>query len=310
MPLVVLLAAQCAVGSAALLARLGMSNGMDGAGLALWRLTVASLLLLVWQVASRWSRPGQRSLGPSRDDTVRLLFAGVLLACHFWTWLESLAYVPVYRSVLLVSTTPVWAGIGHWAAYRVLPSRRYVAGVAVALAGCYLVVRYAPGDATGWAPTSANTRLGDGLAVVGAGAIAAYMLLVAPVTGRLGTWTIVSWTYPAAALTLWLCAGIAGSTVAAPSNPMAWLAVAGMALVPQLLGHTGMNWSLRRFGPTVVGASTLMEPVFASALAWVLLAEAMASVQVFGAVILLVGILACIWTAPASAPNNATASLP
>ena len=75
-----------------------------------------------------------------------------------------------------------------------------------------------------------------------------------------------------------------------PATAAAWGSVIGMALVPQLVGHTLLNWSLKRFEAGVVAAATLLEPVFAAALAWVLFREAITITQAIGAVILLAGV--------------------
>jgi drug/metabolite transporter (DMT)-like permease len=66
--------------------------------------------------------------------------------------------------------------------------------------------------------------------------------------------------------------------------------VIGLAAVPQLIGHTTINWTLKHFAAGVVGAATLLEPVVASAQAWWLFGEPVTGVQVLGGVILLAGV--------------------
>jgi drug/metabolite transporter (DMT)-like permease len=63
-----------------------------------------------------------------------------------------------------------------------------------------------------------------------------------------------------------------------------------MALIPQLIGHTAMNWSLKHFTAAAVGAATLLEPIFAAALAWWLFHESVTPHQALGALILLIGV--------------------
>jgi drug/metabolite transporter (DMT)-like permease len=133
--------------------------------------------------------------------------------------------------------------------------------------------------------------LGDALAVAGAILMAAYYLLVQSVQHRQGTGRTVAWTYSVAALALWPASLLTGrGTGILPGSVTAWAAVIGLALVPQLVGHTALNWSLTRFSAGEVATTTLLEPVFAGALAWVLLGERITALQSFGAAILLAGV--------------------
>lgn len=278
----VLIGAQLAVGSAALMARAGLAAGLSPLALSAWRLTIASAILLLL-------RSGRRSapVAPlSSREAARLLAAGICLGLHFATWFASLQLVPVASSTLLVNTSPIWTGIAAGLFLkRRLPVTFWI-GVAIAVPGAYLVVA-TPGALSG---SHASPRFGDGLAVAGAIFIAAYLLLVQDLIPRLGTNHVVAWTYTTAAVSLWPVTLLAGPSSALPRSAAAWLAVIGMALVPQLMGHTAMNWSLRRFSAGVVAATTLLEPVFAAALAWWLLAEPLTARQGIGACILLLGV--------------------
>ena len=71
---------------------------------ALWRMTFASAAVV--PVAALASRPR----GPARPVAVAAA-AGGLLALHFATWISSLDYTTVARSVLLVNTAPVFVAV-------------------------------------------------------------------------------------------------------------------------------------------------------------------------------------------------------
>ena len=70
----------------------------------------------------------------------------------------------------------------------------------------------------------------------------------------------------------------------------AYLVALGMALGPQLLGHTSYNWSLKHVSPTFVAVVTLGEPVGSAVLAWIFFDESFALLQGIGFVLLLLGI--------------------
>ena len=63
-----------------------------------------------------------------------------------------------------------------------------------------------------------------------------------------------------------------------------------LAVVPQLLGHTSLNWSLRFVSATLVTIAVLGEPVLATALAFAILEEVPTTTEVIGGVLILGGI--------------------
>jgi len=64
-----------------------------------------------------------------------------------------------------------------------------------------------------------------------------------------------------------------------------------LALIPQILGHTILNWALAYMSPTLVALAILGEPIGAALLAWVFLNEPVVWLQGLGAVCLLTGIV-------------------
>ena len=64
-----------------------------------------------------------------------------------------------------------------------------------------------------------------------------------------------------------------------------------LALVPQLLGHSSLNWALRFVPATMVTIAVLGEPVGATLLAFFILKEVPAWVEIAGGVLILAGIV-------------------
>jgi drug/metabolite transporter (DMT)-like permease len=65
----------------------------------------------------------------------------------------------------------------------------------------------------------------------------------------------------------------------------------GLAVGPQLLGHTAFNWSLRHLSATFVAVSILGEPIGSALLAWLIFHESLAPVQLLGFLLILTGIV-------------------
>ena len=63
-----------------------------------------------------------------------------------------------------------------------------------------------------------------------------------------------------------------------------------VALVPQVLGHSVLNWSLARISATLVSVAVMAEPVIATILALALLNEVPPITSVLGGIVILTGI--------------------
>ncbi|MFN3684795.1 MAG: DMT family transporter [Fimbriimonadaceae bacterium] len=277
----VLLGSQLAIGSAALMARAGLEAGAGPLELAFWRLVVAWLTVVV--VARLLPTPSAPVTG--RDRWVAVA-GGLFLGWHFALWFFSLGEISVALSTLLVCTSPIWAGLLEAVVLKRPPKPMFWLGVATALAGVALVVgaeRVGGGS---------NLLLGGLAAAAGAACLVPYLLAGKVLQRRYGLWRSVGWTYGLAGATLAPLLAMQGgwARLAPPGSTSVWLAVVGMALVPQMMGHTALNWSMRWFPASTVGLATLLEPVFAALLAWPLFGEPVRPLQAVGAAVLLIGV--------------------
>lgn len=254
-PFLVLGVALLAVSHGAIFARLA-----DAAPLAIaaWRLGLACLVVLPLAVSA--SRPGRLPSGP----VALAAGAGALLALHFAAWITSLDYTSIARSVLLVSTAPIWVAVIEFVIGRGAPARSTIIALACATAGAAVV-------SSGGSNGNASVQ-GDLLAVAGAIAMAGYLLLSRQAQSELSFRAYLGIAYGSAALLLWL-AVLVTRTPAFGFDATTWWALAGMALVSQLIGHSGYNWSLRHLSPLFVAVALIGEPVLASCLGWWLLGE-------------------------------------
>jgi drug/metabolite transporter (DMT)-like permease len=83
----------------------------------------------------------------------------------------------------------------------------------------------------------------------------------------------------------------AGSDSVYGFSPSTYLWLILLALVPQLLGHSTFNWALGYLSAAFVSISLLGEPIGSTILAYILLQETPAKLKIFGAVLILVGII-------------------
>jgi drug/metabolite transporter (DMT)-like permease len=113
---------------------------------------------------------------------------------------------------------------------------------------------------------------GDLLALAGGVAMAGYFLLSREAQASLPFRAYLGIAYGVAAAALWLAVLVA-DVPSTGFDARTWWALAGMAAVSQLVGHSGYNWSLRHLSPLFVAVVSVGEPILASMLAWWILGE-------------------------------------
>lgn len=250
--------------------------------LAAYRLGLAAPFFCL---GTTWREPGWWRAFPAPLRPWALL-SGVFLGLHFATWIASLSYTTVTASVVLVTTNPLFVGVGSVVFLKEKVSSRLWSGMGLALAGCLLIAMFSPAH-----PTAApNPTLGNALALSGAVFMSSYLLVGRRLQKAVSTAAYVSAVYSIAALTLLAFALASGSRLSG-FRPWDWGMLAVMALIPQGVGHTLLNRSLRLLPASVVALAILGEPVGASLMAVVLLHEIPNMGQVAGAVVVLLGVV-------------------
>ena len=275
-PLAVLCIAVLAVAHGSIFVRL--ATDAEPLAIAAWRLTLATAIVLpiLWtRAVPEWRVLNARTLW-------LILAASALLAGHFATWITSLDFTSIANSVVLVSTAPLWvAVIGRLTGIlRLSPLMTWA--VALSVIGAVVI---------GWgsARIGFSTLRGDLLALAGAACMGAYLLVAQRVQRTLEFAPYVGLVYGVTALLLWVTCLAAGTPVRGFSAGT-WWALVGIALVSQVIGHSGYNWSLRHLRPDFVAVTLLAEPIVASVLGLILFQEAIPAMTLAGGAIILAAI--------------------
>lgn len=266
-----------AVSSAAVLIRVADAHPL---AIAFWRCGggAAALAPFAWRA--------HRDAPPlDRVQRRQVATSGVLLALHFALWIGSLELTTVASSVTLVTMSPIFVGLGAAAFLGEPPTRRVWVGMALTVTGAVFI---GAGD---WRQVEVGTQalLGDGMAFAGAAAVAGYLLTGRAARRRLPVTVYAASVYAIAAAVLLPTALLAGATLTG-YDATTWLALAGLVVGPQLLGHTVFNALLGVVTATVVSVVVLVEPLGATLLAWVVLRELPAPLFWVGAPLVLGGV--------------------
>lgn len=248
-----------AVSTGAIFARL--AGEAPALVIAAYRVGLATLVLL--PVAFFTAR---RELMRLSGADLRLAgFSGLFLALHFATWISSLDYTSVTNSVVLVNTNPLWVGILTPFITGERLGRTAVVSILISVVGG-VIIGY--GDFE----TGGKALLGDALALAGSICAAVYLLIGRRLRQKLTLTAYVTVCYGSAAVILWamvLCLRLPISGFSTNTVTAFW----AMALIPQLIGHTSYNWSLRWFNAGTIAVSLLGEPIGSSIMAYFLFDE-------------------------------------
>lgn len=273
-----------AVSHGAIFARLAAAPAL---AISAWRLTFAAAILALimpwhWQ-----------SLMATMNRRVALICLGasVCLALHFATWIASLQYTSVSNSVILVNTSPIWVALFGRLTGSARLTPKTLGAIALAVAGVAIIGIFGSVGGHAGAHAGGSVR-GDLLALAGGAAMGAYLLFARVARLSVPLVPYIFCCYTAAAIVLWGMACGAGTEMSGFSQST-WIALIGVAVVPQLLGHSSYNWSLRFLHPSTVSITQLGEGVVGSALAFIYFGEAVPAATWFGGPL----VLAAIWLA-------------
>lgn len=268
------------IASASILIRMAQSAEVPSLVIAAVRLGISASILSVFVAIKRQTFPQ----GVTPKQAVLAVISGVCLALHFATWIQSLEYTSVASSAALVTTNPLWVGIAAWLLFGERLNRWRLMGMFMTIVGS-LAIAFSDQQTQ----QGSNPLLGNALAIIGAISGSAYFLVGRGLRNQLPLIHYVWMTYGSAAIVL-LIAALASGYTSLSFQPEVWLVLLGLAVGPQLIGHTTINFAMRHFSALLVTIAILGEPVGSAILAFVMFDEAVAPLQLVGFVALLIGI--------------------
>lgn len=292
---IVLFAGVLIASTASIMIRYAQGAGMPSLSIAAGRLGLAALIvtpLALSRASGEIRRLRQR-------DVLFGMGAGVFLAVHFASWISSLEYTSVASSAALVSTNPLWVGIASLFLFRERLHWTTLLGIALTLIG---TIAISVSDSAN--PTQSNPLLGNTLALTGAATASAYLLIGRDLRRRLSVLAYIWLVYTSAAVVLVIWAIVTGQQFFG-FPPNVYLLILGLAIGPQLLGHTAFNYALSSLSATYVAVAILGEPIGSTLLAFILFGETLAPLQ-FGGIVLLLGGIAIASIAEQRSPASTT----
>ncbi len=227
-----------------------------------------------------------------RIDTVLLAIVSVVYIAGRFLWTFALTKTTVANGAIISSLEPLFTTMGGWLFFNQTFGAKSAIGLAIALLGSFTL------ELTELEKVNINL-IGDSTALLSCLCYAAGLLLIKKISDKFSSSKILLWrclvgTISLLPIVLWFEEDIF------PTSWLGWVAVIGMALVGEMLGHGFLVYSLKYFSASFVSLSTLLTPISTVILAWIILAERLYSLTWLALALVLVGVYISKETTPKS----------
>lgn len=205
------------------------------------------------------------------------------LAVHFMTWVIGARMTQASNASLLVNMLPVALPFFLWVFYRERVTKVEVIGSLIAVSGVFLL----SGASFRASP---QTFLGDLVCLGSMLAFAVYMALGRKNAGRISLWTYLVPLYTMAGVMCLIVALFFINPIKA-YEPHNLLYMLGLGIIPTVIGHSILNYSMKFFRGQVVGIANLGQIIFAMIMGFIFFQEIPAPIYFAAAGLILCGIL-------------------
>jgi len=275
-----------------------LEAGMSSLRLVEIRCTAAAIVFFLIAAArnSASLRIGVRELG------FVVVYGITGIALVQWLYLVAIARMPVSLALLIEYTAPLLVALWVRFARRGEVRARVWLALVLSFGGLAVVAQVWQGLTL------------DGLGMLAAGAaavsLAAYYLLGERGLGRRDPFSLSAWSFAAAGgfwsilLPWWSFPFDLMDDRAAIAGTMApvWLLVVWVVLLGTVVPFGLSLFGIGRIGPTRTGLVGTVEPVLAGLVAWIVIGELLTGWQLFGACIVLAGIVLAETSRPTPVP--------
>ena len=260
-------------------------GGFGPASIGFYRILFA--LPLMWLVL--WITPSKLdSLSKSQKRPIGLLaLSGFFFAIDLVSWHWSIKYTSIANATLLANFAPLWVTLWARHLFGEKIHTRFFIALGIAIIGATILMR-----------TSFQLKpeqlLGDLLSLLTAISYGSYMLTVKKLRETCPPQQIMAWSGLFAVPIMFFAAMISGESMISPQLN-GWAILIGLALISHFAGQSLIAYAFGHLPASLTSLNLLLQPVFAAALGWLLLSQAMVGKQMAGAIIVLGALAIANW---------------
>jgi drug/metabolite transporter (DMT)-like permease len=225
----------------------------------------------------------------------RTVLPAAILAAHMITWTFGARMTFAAQSSLIVNLSPIAIPFFLHALVGERINRAEIVGTAIAITGVLLLTAH---DAL----SGEGDLLGNVICFISMLLFAWYLAL-----GRANRDFPSLWLY---VVPVYLQAGVLCLILGAPwlhtfdvNSTREWLLMLGLAVVPTIIGHSLLNYSMRHFRGQIVSLCNVGQFLFATAMAYFLFAEHPSVLFYAASAVVVGGIALVVFSAPTAPPR-------
>jgi drug/metabolite transporter (DMT)-like permease len=230
--------------------------------LGFWRLTIATFILLAWIFFKKISWPHFKD-----KKILWMLLSGFFFFLHLATYKFAAKNTTVSNTMILFASNPVWSSVGAILFFKEKLKTRLIFSYILAIIGIFILVQHK-------VQFSGQSFQGDLSSILSAFFYAVYML-----TGKKARQHFNNSIY--AFVQYLVCASLFAVTCLLSQqnltgySDISWIAVAGLILLPTLLGHLSLTYLVNFMNLSVMTCGKLIEPILASIMAYFVFHESL-----------------------------------
>ena len=240
--------------------------------IAMYRLGIGGLFLLPLALKNK-------PLKIRFKDIKYILLAGLIISLHYLTWFTSLKLTSVASATLIICTEPLVAlGFGYLLYKEKIPTKQLLI-LLVALIGVTIV-------AWGDIYLNKDAIIGDILTFIAVIFFVIYLLISEKIVKKYSFITYTSLLFITAGVIL-LIYNLIMVYELIKFDSFSWLMIILIAIIPNL-GQLIFNYVLNYIKPSLIASAILLEPIFASILAVIILRDTIFLNQLIGGTIIII----------------------
>jgi len=278
-PTVALTCGALAIGFAPVFAAFALKpeyGGFGPAAIGFYRVFFA--LPFMWLVLL--AAPGKaKKIARTRRPTGLLALAGFFFAVDLVSWHWSIKYTTVANATLLANFAPLWVTLWAGRLFDEKITSLFFVALGLAFVGAAVLMGAS-------FQIDSGRLFGDILSLLTAISYGSYMLTVKKLRETCPPQEIMAWS-GLFAVPLMLAVALASGETMATSQLNGWLVLLSLALVSHVAGQGLIAYAFGHLPASLTALNLLLQPVFAAALGWVLLGQALGGQQLLGGAIVL-----------------------
>ena len=251
--------------------------GVGAISISFWRMLIASIILWIVSII----RPQGKMKVPSNYN--KTVCAGILLGVHFVLFFEAVKITKIANATFLGTLAPFFTLLVELYILKRYYNKKVILGLLFTLIGSLIILGYQFN-------LESKYTIGNLYAILCSISIAAALMISEKVRENENTIVYTRTLYLSAAFTLFIISMFANEKLF-NHEFNEYLGLIFLGLVPTILGHNSIYYSIKYVSPTIVAAFPLGEPIIATIFAFFIFSETITLNIFIGGLITLIGLI-------------------